>query len=94
MITRRHCLHVGSILDRHGCVVRTVADQKEALEEMRVTFLEAGGDITMDQPNLRGETPRQLQFKRLENWRRAEFPGLFPKRVGRGRPRTNSLVES
>ncbi|KAJ5661687.1 uncharacterized protein N7477_009303 [Penicillium maclennaniae] len=89
-----HCLHVGSILDRHGCVVSTFADQREALDEMRVILLEAGADIMMDQSNSRGETPRQLLFKRLENWRRAEFPELFPKPAGRGRPRTNNLVDS
>lgn len=89
-----HCLYGGWILDRYGCVVSTVSDQREALEEMRVIFVEAGGDIMMDQPNSRGETPRQVQFKRLENWRRAEFPELFPKPAGRGRGRTNNLVES
>ncbi|KAF9247687.1 hypothetical protein DTO027I6_9154 [Penicillium roqueforti] len=81
-----HCLHVGHILDRHGCMIPTSADEREALDEMRVVLLGAGGDIMMDQPNVRGETPRQLQFKRLENWRRANFPELFPKPAGRGGP--------
>jgi ankyrin repeat protein len=92
-----HCLHSGSILDRetsNGPVVPTFADQRRALDEMRGALLEAGGDGMMDQPNLRGETPRQFQFNKLERWRRAEFPGLFPKPAGRGRPRTTDLVNS
>ncbi|KAJ6127417.1 hypothetical protein N7523_003029 [Penicillium sp. IBT 18751x] len=88
-----HCLHVGSVLDRHGCILPRFTDQREALDEMRVVLLKAGGDIMMDQPNSGGETPRQLQSKRLENWRRAEFPELFPKPAGRGRPRMNNLVD-
>ncbi|OOQ84219.1 hypothetical protein PEBR_33706 [Penicillium brasilianum] len=89
-----HCVWVGNLLDRHGCVLSPFVDQREALGEMRDILLKAGGDIMMDQPNSRGETPRQLQFKRLETWRRAEFPELFPKPAGRGRPLTNNLVKS
>ncbi|KAF3392733.1 Serine/threonine-protein phosphatase 6 regulatory ankyrin repeat subunit B [Penicillium rolfsii] len=92
-----HCLHSGSILDREtstGLVLPTFADQRRALDEMREILLEAGGHNMMDQPNLRGETPRQFQFNRLERWRRAEFPHLFPKPAGRGRPIRNDFVKS
>lgn len=89
-----HCVWVGNLLDRHGYVSSPFVDQREALGEMRDILLKAGGDIMMDQPNSRGETPRQLQFKRLGNWRQAEFPELFPKPAGRGRPLTNNLVKS
>jgi hypothetical protein len=89
-----HCVYVGSILDRRGCVLSPFVNQSEALGEMRDILLEAGGDIMMDQPNSRGETPRQRLSKRLEDWRRAEFPELFPKPAGRGRPLTNNLIKS
>lgn len=92
-----HCLHSGSISDREtstGPVLPTFADQRRALNDMREILLEAGGDNMMDQPNIRGETPRQFQFNTLERWQRAEFPHLFPKHAGRGRPIMNDFVKS
>lgn len=59
---------MGTILHRqtsNGSVRPTLADRRRALDEMVVVLLEIGGDAMMDQPNLAGETPRQLQSKKL-----------------------------
>lgn len=70
------CLSMGKILQKqtaNGTIVPTVADQRKALDEMINVLLQIGGDAMMDQTNLAGETPRQLQSKKLAHWQKLEL---------------------
>ncbi|KAJ5359010.1 uncharacterized protein N7496_011423 [Penicillium cataractarum] len=77
------CLRMGTILHRqtsNGSVRPTLADRTRALDEMVAVLLEVGGDTMMDQPNLAGETPRQLEFKKLAMWQKLEEDAIARKR--------------
>lgn len=77
------CLRMGIILQRqtsNGIVSPTFADRRRALDEMVAVLLEVEGDATMDQPNLAGETPRQLQYKKLAMWQKSELAAIARKR--------------
>lgn len=63
----------------NGVVRPTVADWRRALDEMIAILLQAGGDAMMDQTNLAGETPRQLQAKKLAQWREIELQEVARK---------------
>ncbi|KAJ5757766.1 uncharacterized protein N7511_006460 [Penicillium nucicola] len=70
------CLSMGKILQKqtaNGSIVPTVADQRNALDEMSNILLHIGGDAMMDQTNLAGETPRQLLSKKLAYWQKREL---------------------
>ncbi|KAJ6149608.1 hypothetical protein N7471_000807 [Penicillium samsonianum] len=67
------CMVMGIILQRQtrkgASLNPTLADRTRALDEMVCLLLEAAeGDSMMDQPNSAGETPRQLQSKKLVLW--------------------------
>jgi ankyrin repeat protein len=67
------CLSTGTILQRQtasGAIAPTVADRRKALDEMINILLHIGGDAMMDQTNQAGETPRQLQSKKLAHWQK------------------------
>lgn len=54
---------------RNEALSPTFVDRTKALDEMVSFLLEAaGGDGMMDRPNSAGETPRQLQSKKLVMW--------------------------
>lgn len=77
------CLRMGIILHkqtRNGSVRPTPADRRRALDEMVTILLEAGGDAVMDQPNSAGETPRQLQSKKLAIWQKWEMAAIARNR--------------
>ena len=70
---------MGTILfrqTRHGVERPTHDDRIRALGEMLVILLEVGGNAMIDQPNLAGETPRQLQAKKLDTWAKWELAAL------------------
>lgn len=70
------CLTMGRILERqtsNGVVGPTLADERKALDEMIAILLQVGVDAMMDQTNLAGETPRQLQSKKLAQWQEIEL---------------------
>ncbi|KAJ5720990.1 uncharacterized protein N7483_008924 [Penicillium malachiteum] len=70
------CLAMGKILSRetaNGPIAPTVADRRKALDEMINILLHIGGDAMMDQTNQAGETPRQLQSKKLAYWQELEL---------------------
>jgi len=56
-----------------------VADRRRPLDEMIAILLQAGGDAMMDQTNLAGETPRQLQAKKLAQWQGFELQEVARK---------------
>jgi hypothetical protein len=73
------CLRMGTILQRqtsNGIVSPTFADKRRALDEMVVVLLEVEDDTMMDQPNLAGETPRQLRSKKLAMWQKFELAAI------------------
>ena len=77
------CLRMGTILHRqtsNGSVRPTLADRTRALDEMITILLEIGGGAIMDQPNLAGETPRQLQSKKLAMWQEWEEAAIARSR--------------
>lgn len=70
------CLLMGTILQRQtasGAIAPTVAGRRKALDEMINILLHIGGDAMMDQTNQAGETPRQLQSKKLAHWQKLEL---------------------
>jgi ankyrin repeat protein len=70
------CLSMGTILQRQtasGAMAPTVADRRKALDEMINILLHIEGDAMMDQTNQAGETPRQLQSKKLAHWQKLEL---------------------
>ncbi|KAJ6032548.1 hypothetical protein N7540_003280 [Penicillium herquei] len=66
------CLTMGAILPRG---TSPSPDRRKALDEMVNILLHAGGDaiMMMDQTNQAGETPRQLQSKKLASWQKLEL---------------------
>ncbi|KAJ6010770.1 hypothetical protein N7451_002182 [Penicillium sp. IBT 35674x] len=55
-------------------------EQRKALAEVIDILLEVGGEGMMDQPNLAGETPRQLLANRMGTWQRLELAAVERKR--------------
>lgn len=77
------CLTMGTILTRetsNGPIAPTVADRRKALDEMINILLHVGGDAMMEQTNQAGETPRQLQSKKLAYWQQLELRKATRKR--------------